>query len=93
MKPEIASGKEQERPRNDGDEMYIKNRPALSRRAIWFRLFYSSTSKASPNDFGIVIIVIIIGKLDAGVHRGADYSTEYLQSSVRFEIWRFTCFA
>ena len=43
-----------------GDEMYIKNRPALSRWAIWFRLFYSSTSKASPNDFGIVIIIIII---------------------------------
>ncbi|HAX70885.1 MAG TPA: hypothetical protein DCY14_14830 [Anaerolineae bacterium] len=49
--------------------MYIKNRPALSRRAIWFRIFYSSTSKASPNDTAIVIIIVIVGKLDAGVHR------------------------
>jgi len=58
--------------------LYIKNRPALSRWAIWFRLGYSSTSKASPNDSVIVIIIIIIiGKLDAGIHRGADYSTEY----------------
>jgi hypothetical protein len=40
--------------------MYIKNRPALSRWAIWFRLRYSSTSKASPNDSAIVIIIIII---------------------------------
>jgi hypothetical protein len=48
------------------------------RRAIMFDLFYSSTSRASPNDSGIVIIiiVIVIGKLDAVVHRGADYSTD-----------------
>ncbi|MFN3491233.1 MAG: hypothetical protein ACK40V_03340 [Anaerolineales bacterium] len=45
-----------------------------------------STSHASPNDFFIVIIIIIIviGKLDADVHRVADYSTElfiYMEES------------
>jgi hypothetical protein len=40
--------------------MYIKNRPALSRRAIGFDLSYPSTSKASPNDTEIVIVIIII---------------------------------
>lgn len=53
------------------------NRPSRLRRAILFDLDYLSTSKASPNDSRIVIIIIIaIGKLDAVVHRGADYSTE-----------------
>ena len=61
--------------------MYIKNRPAHSRRAILFDLSYLSTSKASPNDTGIVIIIIIviiviIGKAVVIKHRGADYSTE-----------------
>ena len=52
--------------------MYIKNRPALSRWAIWFRLRYSSTSKASPNDTEIVIIIIIviIGEVIVIEHRG-----------------------
>jgi hypothetical protein len=36
------------------------NRPSHLRRAIGFDLRYLSTSKASPNDTGIVIIVIII---------------------------------
>lgn len=61
--------------------MYIKNRPAHSRRAIGFDLCYPSTSKASPNDSAIVIIiVVIIGKVVEVEHRGADYSTEFLQS-------------
>ncbi len=50
-----------------------------------FDLNCLSTSNASPNDYGIVIIVdIIIGKLDAGVHRGADYSTKFLFFAPRF---------
>ncbi|MBK8822892.1 MAG: hypothetical protein IPN58_09875 [Anaerolineales bacterium] len=59
-------------------DLYKINRPSRLRRAIGFDLSDLSTSKASPNDTGIVIIVIIIaiGKLDAVVHRGADYSTE-----------------
>jgi hypothetical protein len=39
-------------------------------------LCYPSTSKASPNDTGIVIIIIIIGEVVVVKHRGADYSTE-----------------
>jgi hypothetical protein len=34
------------------------NRPSRVRRAIGFDLDYLSTSKASPNDTGIVIIII-----------------------------------
>jgi len=42
-----------------------------------------STSKASPNDTGIVIIIIImIGKLDVVDHRARIIA----QSSVRFSI-------
>ena len=43
------------------------NRPSHMRRAIWFDLSYLSTSKASPNDSGIVI-VIIIGEADFVLH-------------------------
>jgi hypothetical protein len=59
-----------------GNEIYIKNRPSHSRRAIGFDLSYPSTSKASPNDTWIVIIIIIIGEVVVVKHRGADYSTE-----------------
>jgi hypothetical protein len=45
------------------------NRPSRLRRAIGFDLSYSSTSKASPNDTGIVII-IIIGEDDSVLHSG-----------------------
>jgi hypothetical protein len=40
---------------------------------------YLLTSKASPNDSGIVIIVIviIIGEVDLLEHRDANYSTEW----------------
>jgi hypothetical protein len=41
------------------------------RRAIGFDLSTSSTSKASPNDTGIVIIIIIIGEVIDFVHCGA----------------------
>jgi len=40
--------------------LYKTNRPSRLRRAISFDLGYLSTSKASPNDTGIVIIVVII---------------------------------
>ena len=46
------------------------NRPSRLRRAIGFDLIYSSTSKASPNDTGIVIIIIIIGEVVGFEHRG-----------------------
>jgi hypothetical protein len=48
------------------------NRPSRLRRAIGFDFRYPSTSKASPNDTGIVIIVIIIiiGKVIIVEHRG-----------------------
>jgi hypothetical protein len=47
------------------------NRPSRLRRAIGFDLSYSSTSKASPNDTGIVIIVIIIiGEVVVAGHSG-----------------------
>jgi len=59
------------------------NRPSHLRRAILFDLFTSSTSRASPNDSGIVIIIIIvaIGKLDAGVHRGGIIAQTYRSSA------------
>jgi hypothetical protein len=48
------------------------NRPSRLRRAIRFDLSYLSTSKASPNDTGIVIIIIIIiGEVVVIEHRGA----------------------
>jgi hypothetical protein len=40
--------------------IYKINRPSRLRWAIVFDLIYPSTSKASPNDIRIVIIVIII---------------------------------
>jgi hypothetical protein len=40
--------------------LYKINRPSRLRRAISFDLGYLSTSKASPNDTGIVIIIVII---------------------------------
>jgi hypothetical protein len=47
------------------------NRPSRLRRAIGFDLSYLSTSKASPNDTGIVIIVIIIiGEVVVAGHSG-----------------------
>jgi len=46
------------------------------RRAIGFDLSYSSTSKASPNDTGIVII--IIGKVDASLHSAAIIAQRFL---------------
>ena len=49
--------------------LYKVNRPSRLRRAIGFDLSYSSTSKASPNDMGIVII-IIIGEDDSVLHSG-----------------------
>jgi hypothetical protein len=36
------------------------NRPSRLRRAIGFDLDYPSTSKASPDDTGIVIVIIIV---------------------------------
>jgi hypothetical protein len=44
------------------------NRPSLMRRAIGLTWIYLSTSKASPNDSGIVIIVIIIGEVRLVLH-------------------------
>jgi hypothetical protein len=57
--------------------LYKINRPSRLRRAIGFDLSYSSTSKASPNDTGIVII-IIIGKVDAGLHSAAIIAQRFL---------------
>jgi hypothetical protein len=65
--------------------VYIKNRPAHSRRAIGSDLCYPSTSKASPNDTGIVIIIIIIiGEVVVIEHRGADYSTSNANTAILF---------
>jgi len=49
---------------------YKINRPSLVRRAIGFVQNYLLTSKASPNDSGIVIVVIIvvIGKAGLILH-------------------------
>jgi hypothetical protein len=51
---------EERRLRNDEYSIHKINRPSRVRRAIWFDLGCLSTSRASPNDRGIVIIVIII---------------------------------
>ncbi|MCB9112643.1 MAG: hypothetical protein H6634_15460 [Anaerolineales bacterium] len=66
--------------------MYIKNRPSRSRRAILFDLSYPSTSKASPNDFGIVIIVIIIviGEVVVIEHRGGIIAQSFCNVSTGF---------
>jgi hypothetical protein len=42
--------------------LYKINRPSRLRRAIGFDLDFLSTSRASPNDMEIVIIVIVIGE-------------------------------
>ncbi len=58
------------------------NRPSRLRRAILFDLFYSSTSKASPNDTGIVIIIIIIiGEVKLVFHNGGIIAQTYLSSA------------
>jgi hypothetical protein len=44
------------------------NRPSLMRRAIWIDLSYLSTSKASPNDSGIVIVIIVVGEAVRVLH-------------------------
>jgi len=51
-------------------------------------LSYSSTSKASPNDTGIVIIIIIIGKVEivGFEHRGEIIA----QSFLVFDFWFLT---
>jgi len=57
------------------------NRPSRVRRAIWFDLGCLSTSRASPNDTWIVIIVIIIigeVKVVGFEHRGAIIAQSYL---------------
>jgi len=43
--------------------------------------FYSSTSKASPNDTGIVIIIVIIGEAETVFHNGgiiAQFSIDFI---------------
>jgi len=52
--------------------LYKINRPSRLRRAIGFDLSYLSTSKASPNDTGIVIIIVIIivGEIRFWLHGG-----------------------
>jgi hypothetical protein len=50
-------------------DLYKINRPSRLRRAIGFDLGYLSTSKASPDDTGIVII-IVIGEVVGFEHRG-----------------------
>jgi hypothetical protein len=60
----------------------IKNRPAHLRRAIWFDFCYPSTSNASPNDAGIVIIVIIvIREAKLIFHNGRIIAQDYLSSA------------
>jgi len=44
-------------------------------------LFYSSTSKASPNDTGIVII-IIIGEAKLVFHSGGIIAQDYLSKEI-----------
>ena len=59
------------------------NRPSQVRWAIGFDLFYLSTSKASPNDSGIVIIVVIIviGKARLILHGDQIIAQSYLSSA------------
>jgi hypothetical protein len=54
--------------------IYKINRPSHLRRAIGFDLDYLSTSKASPNDTGIVIIIITIICEVVIEHLKVDYS-------------------
>ena len=49
--------------------LYKINRPSRLRRAIGFDLSYLLTSKASPDDRGIIII-IIISEVESGLHGG-----------------------
>lgn len=48
--------------------LYKINRPSRLRRAIGFDLSYLLTSKASPEDRGIIII--IISEVESGLHAG-----------------------
>jgi hypothetical protein len=59
---------------------YKINRPSRVRRAIWFDLDCLSTSRASPNDTGIVIIIIVIGEVEVVVieHCGAIIAQSFL---------------
>jgi hypothetical protein len=61
------------------------NRPSLLRWAIGF-LFcsYFSTSKASPNDSKIVIIVIIIGKAMQVLHSDGIIAQRHFFGSASF---------
>ena len=66
------------------------NRPSRLRRAIGFDFSYLSTSKASPNDTGIVII-IIIGEV-VSVEHGRDYSTDLsFQRGRMLLVWLAGC--
>jgi hypothetical protein len=57
------------------------NRPSRLRRAIRFDLFQLSASKASPNDSGIVIVIIIIvGEVISVFHIGGIIAQSYLFS-------------
>ncbi len=48
--------------------LYKINRPSRLRRAIGFDLSYLLTSKASPDNRGIIII--IISEVESGLHGG-----------------------
>jgi hypothetical protein len=48
----------------------------------WFSLrTYFLTSKASPNDRGIIVIVIIIGEAKLVLHNGGIIAQTYLSSA------------
>jgi hypothetical protein len=55
-------------------------------------LSYSSTSKASPNDTGIVIIIIIIGKVEVVdfEHRGEIIAQSFFFLDFRFLAQQFS---
>ena len=62
-------------------DLYKINRPSRLRRAIGYDFSTSSTSKASPNDTGIVIIIIIIigeVKIVGFEHRGEIIAQSFL---------------
>jgi len=61
-------------------DLHKINRPSRVRRAIWFDLGCFSTSRASPNDTGIVIIIIVIGEVEVVVfeHRVAIIAQSFL---------------
>ena len=56
------------------------------RRSIWFDLDYLSTSRASPNDTGIVIIIIVIGEVEVAIfeHCVAIIAQSFLFFAPRF---------